>query len=974
MNMKRYSVQLIITVLFLLAFPFNGWATSPCIDIEKKVIVPGGLFVDADTCDLAPTTTGNAAYRLIVTNCGTKTLKEVVINDPQLGIVDFPVGTLVAGQSMTFTQNEIPELFVEDVCELGSEFQNTATVEGTYLVWLKKKSISASDSACVKCEESPRCSIGDYVWEDADRDGCQDLDTEDPIEGVEVKLFENCGSPTEIDSTTTNAEGFYEFTGLDCGKGYRVQFGDAGDIYTYTNPESCTDGDPDIPENEQDSDCSQVDGFSGCVTFPDPENNPNNPTIDCGYVCEGKIGDFVWLDANGTPGCQDPDEPGLLDVTVNLFQVDGCQDVQGLTPFMTTTTDNQGQYLFDGLCPGDYRVKFVDPEGRDNTIVDQACENFPPGPPPDTTDSDCGGTGECVTLDSNNVVDLTIDCGKLPPDCVLAVDKKCQVEPPVTGPFECDGKVDALKMIWNGPGTLESVTAYRGDVGPETQTLPADISMEVINGVDRQVVTVAGYQPSTNDVQWAWASDSASGTSEFHLSCSDPEMNGPEDCGSPQGDGKNEALPAASDVWLLDGLITVDKDTGAVTGVLDCTPSPIPSADECTFEATPVPGCKTDPEVNSLTSITFRYSGADCSASSNNQGDIGDKWDCEGVPGADPVSISVTKDAGKTSSDKASVNVGDMFTLSNDFSSESIVEVGGQTLTFHTSCSQPLAVGDVFGSLEVVGINGLSPGAEVTYFYEVTNAGITSVDVTSVFDSELGELLDSPPKTLDPSESFTLNKSTFISETTTNLVTVNGNVSGLPLSECNAEDDVTVNVIPPPPPLTDLCDDVDKLQKLTMKYIGGDANVNSQDSDKVVITGNPGTLSPVYIIAHNKDEPFKSDAKIWFSGVVNLNNIFVIDSMNAGENDLDSNTYVYIFEGADVPQPPETPLQSIKFHTSCSQPLFPNDIFGAIQLLGFTNLMGDFDYDGDVDGIDLYFLELHLTEIDFSVFSYNYGE
>ena len=157
-----------------------------------------------------------------------------------------------------------------------------------------------------------------------------------------------------------------------------------------------------------------------------------------------------------------------------------------------------------------------------------------------------------------------------------------------------------------------------------------------------------------------------------------------------------------------------------------------------------MPGCKTDPEINDLTSITFRYTGEDCSASDNDQGEIGDKWNCVGVPGPDTVSITVIKDAGKTSSDKASVNVGDIFTLADDFSSESIVAVGGQTLTFHTSCSQPLAVGDVFGSLEVVGINGLSPGREITYFYEVTNNGGTAVNVTSVFDDQLGELLGEP--------------------------------------------------------------------------------------------------------------------------------------------------------------------------------------------------------------------------------------
>ena len=60
----------------------------------------------------------------------------------------------------------------------------------------------------------------------------------------------------------------------------------------------------------------------------------------------------------------------------------------------------------------------------------------------------------------------------------ISVDKTCLVIPPPAGPFECDDKVDALKMVWNGPATLESVTAYRGDVGSET--LPADISTEEI--------------------------------------------------------------------------------------------------------------------------------------------------------------------------------------------------------------------------------------------------------------------------------------------------------------------------------------------------------------------------------------------------------------------------------------------------------------------------------------------------------------
>ena len=683
----------------------------------------------------------------------------------------------------------------------------------------------------------PKCSIGDFVFEDANADGCQDP-SERPIEGVEVILYEgnqSCGSEVVKATIFTDENGRYDFTGLDCSKGYRVQFGDAGDIYAYTKADqdcSLTDP-PSVPSDAKDSDCSQTDGFSQCVTFlnpADPDFDPNNPTVDCGYVCEGEIGDFVWLDSNGTPGCQDPNEPGIKDVIVDLYQVDGCADVGGLDPFKTTRTDDQGKYLFTGLCPGDYRVKFIDPEGRDNTTVNQSCENFPPGPPPGTTDSDCGGPGECVTLTVGSPVDETIDCGKLPPECALAVDKKCQVEPAATGPFECKDKVDALKMIWNGPGTLLSVDALPGG----NDSFPK-VEITVENG--DQVVTVTDYQPSSNDVIWNWVSDGDSGQSKFHLSCSDHEMDGPEDCGKPQGNGKSNEDDKYDNVWLLDGL-TTDKGF-----VLDCTPQPAEPSDNCEFEASPVPGCKTDPEVNDLTSITFRYTGADCSASNNDQGEIGDKWDCEGVPGTDPVSITVIKDAGKTSTNKASVNVGDIFTLGNDFSSESIVAVGGQTLTFHTSCSQPLAVGDVFGSLEVVGINGLSPGAKVTYFYEVTNVGETDAEVTSVFDDQLGELLGTS-KTLTPGGNFTLEETAFISETTKNTVNVQGNIAGT-IFECSgASDAVTVTV---KQPTCDVAIAFEKLEddKIKWKITNTSAIVATLETFVLNFPGSYGVIEKV---------------------------------------------------------------------------------------------------------------------------------
>lgn len=67
---------------------------------------------------------------------------------------------------------------------------------------------------------SPSSQIGNYVWNDLDRDGKQDLN-EPGIAGVTVKLLDS--NHNVVSTTTTNSNGFYSFTGLDAGD-YFVQF------------------------------------------------------------------------------------------------------------------------------------------------------------------------------------------------------------------------------------------------------------------------------------------------------------------------------------------------------------------------------------------------------------------------------------------------------------------------------------------------------------------------------------------------------------------------------------------------------------------------------------------------------------------------------------------------------------------------------------------------------------------------------
>ncbi|REH92625.1 YSIRK signal domain/LPXTG anchor domain surface protein, partial [Staphylococcus felis] len=124
---------------------------------------------------------------------------------------------------------------------------------------------------------NPLYSLGDYVWEDSNRDGKQDTN-EKPINGVIVILKD--GNGKEIDRTTTNNEGKYQFDNLSNGK-YVVEFiPPNGYEPTVANANGISD--------ELDSDGRIVNATI---------NNANNMTIDSGfYKPTYKLGDYVWED------------------------------------------------------------------------------------------------------------------------------------------------------------------------------------------------------------------------------------------------------------------------------------------------------------------------------------------------------------------------------------------------------------------------------------------------------------------------------------------------------------------------------------------------------------------------------------------------------------------------------------------------------------------------------------------------------
>ena len=358
-----------------------AWVKCICLDIEKLVSVDGGMtFEDADQCfdPAAPVAAGAVEYQLVVTNCGSVTLDDLTVTDALLGVNEY-VNGLEPGSSQTWTGTELPEaLYVDDFCAVFGEkldanrnLLNTAVASATAL---GQYTLRDEDSACVSC----LCSgtIGDFVWDDLDRDGIQDAG-EPGIAGVSVTLSGNGIEPVTVQTAT---DGSYLFTDL-CAGTYTV---------TVTTPDGYTATMPNAPGSTTDNDSN---GSPADVTLS--TDNSSDLSIDFGFYtpCTGSIGDYVWNDID-QDGIQDaPLETGIAGVTVNLLQ--------GGAVIGTTMTDSNGFYLFSDLCAGTYAVTVATPDGYTASPSLQGGD----------TAMDSNGSPATVTLTTDNSSDPTIDFG-----------------------------------------------------------------------------------------------------------------------------------------------------------------------------------------------------------------------------------------------------------------------------------------------------------------------------------------------------------------------------------------------------------------------------------------------------------------------------------------------------------------------------------------------------------------------------------
>ncbi|HWR96801.1 MAG TPA: SdrD B-like domain-containing protein, partial [Candidatus Methanoperedens sp.] len=154
-------------------------------------------------------------YTFVVENTGSVRLENLTVTDDKLG----PIGTVTLdpGQSATLykTNYELPtctgtDLTVVTLCDGATVRTGFCSLPNTATASWGQITRTASD--CV--DILPFGSIGDFVWEDLDKDGQQDAG-EPGLEGVTVALFKD-GAPFGIPAVT-DAAGGYLFADLKAG-------------------------------------------------------------------------------------------------------------------------------------------------------------------------------------------------------------------------------------------------------------------------------------------------------------------------------------------------------------------------------------------------------------------------------------------------------------------------------------------------------------------------------------------------------------------------------------------------------------------------------------------------------------------------------------------------------------------------------------------------------------------------------------
>ncbi|MFN0088190.1 MAG: SdrD B-like domain-containing protein, partial [Blastocatellia bacterium] len=225
-------------------------------------------------------------------------------------------------------------------------------------------------------------NLGNLVWKDHNNNGLYEpANGEVGVDGVVVELFRDNNNgvfdPATDTSlgTQTTINGVYNFTGLLPG-GYFVRVntanfqsgGKLAGCLSSTTTAASPNNDTDNDDNGIDDQGPPLSGIaSGLVTLAgsgepdtavDGDGTNGNLTVDFGFYPQLNLGNLVWKDYDND-GVKDAGEPAVPGVRLDLYRDNGDHAFNQATDTLTAqrVTDNNGNYNFTGLIPGDYFVR-----------------------------------------------------------------------------------------------------------------------------------------------------------------------------------------------------------------------------------------------------------------------------------------------------------------------------------------------------------------------------------------------------------------------------------------------------------------------------------------------------------------------------------------------------------------------------------------------------------------------------------------
>ena len=201
-------------------------------------------------------------------------------------------------------------------------------------------------------------SLSGWVYHDRSDDGVFDRDTEQGIGGVTLKLLDGDGNDTGR-RAVTNSQGFYQFADLPAGKYAIMEVHPTGWLDGIDTPGNLGGTAEQSPPGDMISQIMIAFGQSGTE-------------YNFGELLPGSIRGQVHVDTDGD--CDpDDDEPPIAGVRIDLLDHNG-------NVVATTTTDSNGEYVFDDLRPGIYSVHEHQPTGYFNGGYNIGSGGGRPGP------------------------------------------------------------------------------------------------------------------------------------------------------------------------------------------------------------------------------------------------------------------------------------------------------------------------------------------------------------------------------------------------------------------------------------------------------------------------------------------------------------------------------------------------------------------------------------------------------------------